>query len=331
MDICFVGASGHFMYAVNEIKGNESLHIRGFAPGTADENIKPLAEALTGIGRIVPYFADYVDMFNQTEPDLVVISCFFSGHAAVVVEALQRNIHIFVEKPVATTLQDLDMIRKAMLFSDSRLCAMFGLRYAPWFYTAWQSVRHGAVGDIRLMSAQKSYKLGIRGDHYKKRSIYGGTIPWVGSHAIDWLYWFSGRKFTSVTACHSILGNHEHGDLEMTALCQFQLGEHVFGSVQLDYLRPETAPGHADDRLRIAGSEGVIEVRREKVYLINRVEAGEQELQLLRPAGIFADFLADIRSESRCLVNADDSLYITEICLKARMSADMNKTLCLTN
>ena len=59
-------------------------------------------------------------------------------------------------------------------------------------------MRDGTVGQIRLMNAQKSYKLGRRNEFYKIRSTYGGTIPWVGSHAIDWLYWFSGEKFESV-------------------------------------------------------------------------------------------------------------------------------------
>jgi predicted dehydrogenase len=56
-----------------------------------------------------------------------------------------------------------------------------------------ESIKQGSIGKVRLMNSQKSYKLGSRSEFYKHRQTYGGTIPWVGSHAIDWMYWLSGR------------------------------------------------------------------------------------------------------------------------------------------
>src|SRR5690606_40743306 len=93
---------------------------------------------------------------------------------------------------------------------------------------------------------------------FKTRKNYGGTIPWVGSHAIDWLHWFSGEEFQAVYATHSSLYNREHGDLEVSALCQFKFSNEVMGSVNIDYLRPQNAPSHDDDRIRVAGTQGEI-------------------------------------------------------------------------
>ena len=91
----------------------------------------------------------------------------------------------------------------------------------------------------------------------------------------------------------------------------------------LDYLRPETAPTHGDDRLRIAGSEGVLEVRGNegRVWLITAAD-GPCELALPETVNFFADFLAELRGKDEHLISQDDAFRLTEICLKARDAAE---------
>ena len=67
-------------------------------------------------------------------------------------------------------------------------------------------------------------------------------IPWVGSHGVDWIRWFSDQEFLSVYASHSKKHNKNHGDLEVSALCHFNLSNEVFASLSIDYLRPNNAP-----------------------------------------------------------------------------------------
>jgi len=327
MRICFIGSSGHFGYALNAIKKDSSCQVIGIAPGSDGEDMDGLKKSLSGFGFNPPLYEDYRVMLDELKPDIVVINCHFGDHAKVTLEALKRKIHVFVEKPVATTLEDLDLIKNAYKDAGVYLAAMLGLRYTSHFLTAWEAVQQGRIGKVRLMNAQKSYKLGSRKEFYKHRESYGGTIPWVGSHAVDWMYWFSGEKFVSVYATHSKQYNQNHGDLEMTALCHFTFTNEVFGGINIDYLRPLTASTHDDDRIRIAGTRGVIEVRGGKVYLINDEAEGIQELPLLPEKDIFEDFLKQVRAEGKCMVSAEDSFIVTEACLKARLSADKNEVI----
>jgi predicted dehydrogenase len=241
------------------------------------------------------------------------------------VEVLKRNIDLFVEKPIATTLAELAEVKSAYEKSDSKLAAMFGIRYQPWFLTAYKYIKEGAVGEVRLMNAQKSYRLGQREDFYKKRETYGGTIPWVGSHAIDWMQWLSGKDFKSVYASHSTIANQNHGELEVSALCHFDFENQAAGSVNIDYLRPQNATSHDDDRIRIAGDKGVIEVLKEKVYLINDEIEGNRELPLVKKKEIFADFLDWVKGNGDCMITAEESFRVTEAALQARRSADQKK------
>lgn len=325
LKVCIIGSTGHVGYVFNGMQEMDDISIVGVAPGSTGEKMDAVLEQAKKLGSPAIEYSDYRIMLDETKPDIVVVACHFGDHAKYVVEALRRNIHVFAEKPVATTSEDLDRIVEAYNENDVQLAAMFGIRYTSPFQTAWYKVQEGAIGKVRLMNAQKSYKLGTRGDHYKNRKDYGGTIPWVGSHAIDWLYWFSGEQFKTVYASHSSNYNKDHGDLEMSALCHFTFTNEVFGSVNIDYLRPGSAPSHADDRIRIAGTDGVIEVRNEKVYLINGEAEGIQEIPLVPEQQIFVDFVRQVRGEGKCIISAEDSFYITDACLKARLSADENR------
>jgi predicted dehydrogenase len=325
MKICIIGSSGHYGYALDAIKEDPRCKVIGIAPGSDGENMGGLIKGLSRIGLCPPLYEDYRTMLDELKPDIAVVNCHFGDHARVALDVLERKIHLFIEKPIATTLEDLDLIKDAYQKSGVTLATMLGIRYTPHFLTAWQSVKQGSIGKVRLMNAQKSYKLGLRSEFYKHRDTYGGTIPWVGSHAIDWMYWLSGEKFVKVFATHSRKYNRDHGDLEITALCHFVFTNEVFGGVNIDYLRPMEAPSHDDDRIRIAGTRGVIEVRDKKVYLINDGAQGIQELQLLPEGQIFADFMKQVRGEDKCMVSAEDSFVVTEACLKARLSADKNE------
>lgn len=324
-NICFIGSSGHYKYAIDGLRGRRDASAVAVAPGCEGEDTKAVVARLAGIGHSPREYEDYREMLDRENPDVAVVNTYFSLNAGIAAEALDRGIHVFVEKPVATSFEDLERVRKAQESSGKGLAAMLGLRYAPHFYTAWKAVRDGAIGEVRLMTAQKSYRLGERGPNYRKREVYGGTIPWVGSHAIDWLYWFGNKRFLSVMASHSTRSNRGHGDLEMTATCHFTFEDEVLGAVNIDYLRPNTAPSHDDDRARIAGTSGVIEVRMNKVYLISEQRSGVQELALSSPGSIFSDFLDETKGEGQCLVSAKDSLNVTEACLRARESADTRK------
>lgn len=322
MKVCMIGSTGHTSYVLKGLRGQTDVELIGIAPGSPGEETEGLLKLAGDYGHTPARFPHYIRMLDELKPDIAAVACHFNDHAAIAVEAMNRGIHVFVEKPLATTLEDLEQVRAAYKKSNVHLAAMLGSRYESWFLTVHKLLQERAIGEIRLMNAQKSYKLGKRSSLYTKRETYGGTIPWVGSHAIDWMYALSGEQFHSVYAAHSAKANSGHGDLESTALCHFTFSNEVFGSATIDYLRPRQASSHEDDRIRIVGTTGVLEARAGKVLLIHEEQPGIREMPLLPKREIFADFLQQVRGEGSCMVTAEQSFMVTEACLKARMSAD---------
>lgn len=323
MKIGLIGNRGHQNYVFEGLKHCPDISIVAISTGTNEDEIEPLLHRCQQEGYYPNIYPDYQDLLDQGDIEVVSIGGPFQFHARMSQEAIERGIHVFSEKPVALELAELNSLKRVYgEHPEVHFTTMLGLRYEPAFYTAWNAVNHGEIGDVRLIHAQKSYKLGNRQVYYHQRSTYGGTIPWVGSHAIDWVHWFSNAPFISVFARHTYQENNRYGTMEVSAACLFELQNEIFATVSLDYLRPVVASTHGDDRLRVVGTTGIIEVRHNHVFLTNTKAGDEKELNPHCERQIFCDFIAGIKGETQPLLDARDAFLVTEACLLARQSAD---------
>lgn len=307
MRICYIGNCGHTWQAHEVLKARADVTLCGVAAGSAEEGMT------ASFDPAVPFYASYTEMLDTVKPDLAVVSPVFGKTGEVILACASRGIDVFSEKPVATTEAELDEVEKAVKESGIRFCAMHYLRYRPSFYHAARLVREGIIGDVRLVTAQKSYKFGTRPAWYYDRALYGGTIPWVGIHAIDWVYAFTGKRFLSVAA-------QSDGSPEMTALCQFKLEGGAMASVNLDYYRPAGAPTHDDDRIRCVGTRGVLEVVGDTVTLIDG--EGKRELTVPDAPELLGAFL-----DGGDVITPEEIFYLTRVALLAREAADSGKTM----
>lgn len=311
MRIGFIGVAGHWTYALKQLKNHT---VAGVAPGYEGEPMGSMKGILKARGVEVTVYENYIDLLSQIE--VVVVATRPDLNALITTECLKRNIYVFSEKPLAVTLEQLTMLEEAQQDSKAFVSAMLGMRCMSWFRTMKEALP--AIGTIRLLNGQKSYKLGMRPDYYKKHETFGGIIPWVAIHAIDWIYDMTRLPVTRIQALTNNDYNCGHGDLEVTSLCMFELEGGVLASVTADFLRPTGAPSHGDDRIRIVGTEGVLECVKDVVKLTNK--DGERELPLIEEQDVFELFLRRVNGEN-VGVSPEDSLYMTRVALEAEACA----------
>jgi len=321
MNICFIGASGH-AYAVAESEKikDKSNTVVGIAAGSEGENIEGLYNYLCEAGQSPKKYDDWLCMLDELKPDIAIVDNHYGEHAKVSIAALERGCHVLSEKPLATTLDSLSELKAAHAKSNKKISAMFTMRFDADFMTAKKIIQDGEIGDIRLVNAQKSYKLGSRPDFYKSKASFGGFIPWVGIHAIDAIYYFTSKRFVYADAACSSEGNSGYGDLEVTAVGNFISEGNILSTMTADYLRPGEAPSHGDNRVRIVGSAGILEIIRDKVILTDK--DGEREIDLLDKTDMFAAFIDYIGGDENSPLKSDDSFHVTETALAAQVSAD---------
>ena len=320
--IAIIGGAGHIDYVPSGIDELGDARLCAVARGSASddlEHIRRAARAAPG----VPSYDDYREMLDRERPDLVVVLPEFHLHAEITADALRRGIPVLSEKPLALTLESLAQVREEQRASGAPLGMLLPFRYAPAFYTARRLVREGAIGEPTVGYAQKSYKRGVRPDFYRRRETFGGIIPWVGIHAIDWFQWVSGRAYRAVTASHSKLHFPDYPEMEDAATCLFELDNGGTAVMSFDFLRPAAAPTHGDDRLRLVGDNGAIDVHgAERIEFIaaDRVTPVTAEKP---PFGMVADFALSVADGKHvCAIGTEDAIRITEIALRTRDAAD---------
>jgi predicted dehydrogenase len=154
-----------------------------------------------------------------------------------------------------------------------------------------QVVDSGEIGEVAQIDAQKSYQLDVRPAWQKDARTYGSTILWIGIHMIDLMAFTSGRGFSQAASFQGHVAFPELGDLENATATIFRLDNGGTATLRMDYLRPAAAQGHGDDRLRLAGTKGIVEYREDSgVTVISG--SGRRSVATLPPRGsVFADFV----------------------------------------
>lgn len=320
--ICFIGASGHWGYLTHGMASLKNTEITAFAPSFENENLDALKN-LEIHEKKGKFYRNYLEMLDSERPDIVSITPRYDLIAPIILETVKRGIHVIAEKPLAFSLEQLDEIKEAVKKSGIQLSMMMGIRYEPAFFTAKKVVEAGRIGEPLLIQAQKSYRWGTRPEWYKKRETYGSTINWVGIHALDWARWVSGLEFQEISAAHANLIHPDFAGCQDIATVQAKMSNGALAVFNFDYLRPAQAKTHGDDRLRIAGSKGVLEVigRENRLYIID--EAGEHENEpLLTPPDFMADFINELEGKGKAFISAEDAYKTTEIAIKATLAAD---------
>jgi predicted dehydrogenase len=210
---------------------------------------------------------------------------------------------------------------------------MHTMRGVPALAAVERAVRSGAIGEPLLSFSQKTYRWGDnRPEFYRNRATFPGLAPWVGIHAFDWLHWILGDVFTEVQGREGTTARPEYPACGSHAAFVLTMKNGGVASITLDYLRPAAAPSHADERLRIAGTNGVIETALidNKVTLTTNKTASHS-LPLPSQIDIFTQFVRSLRGQSSPPLSLREACRITEIAIKAQQAADTKATVSLAN
>jgi predicted dehydrogenase len=196
--------------------------------------------------------------FEAGGMDIVSIASFDHHHARQVLQAIENGLHVFAEKPLCTSLEELDLIRRAMkLRPDIRLSSNTILRMSERFRDIRSRVKSGEVGALYSVEADYNY-----GRLYKIMSGWRGSIVDYsvmlggGIHVIDLLIWIVGSRVTEVSAIGNKFCSQGAGfktpDM-VSALLRFENG--VVGKVSANFgcVYPHS------HRLTLYGTQGTIE------------------------------------------------------------------------
>ncbi len=135
-----------------------------------------------------PCFTDYRKMLDTAKPDAVVVAVPTRFHASMVNELLDRNIHVFVEKPFCLTADEAPaLIEKA---KNKKLVNQVGYhnKFIGTFREVKRLVKSGALGEVYHFHGQSFGPVVIRAKQESWRTNPeegGGCLMDYASHIID--------------------------------------------------------------------------------------------------------------------------------------------------
>jgi polar amino acid transport system substrate-binding protein len=150
------------------------------------------------------------EVIDDAEVNLLVIATRHDLHAELARRALERGRHVFVEKPLALTDEELDAVVAAAANSDGRLMVGFNRRFSPLARAARQ---HFAGRGAPLSISYRINAGRIPRDHWAHDPREGGgRIIGEVCHFIDLMHFLTGAVTTRVYAESITSRNHEITD-----------------------------------------------------------------------------------------------------------------------
>jgi len=151
--------------------------------------------------------SDTEDLWSNDKINTVSIVTKHDAHAQQVIDALNSGKNVFVEKPLALTLDELTMIDKAYQKANKsnfvRLMVGFNRRYAPHVIKMKELLDSHRSPKSIIMTVNAG---AISRDHWVQDSLIGGgRIIGEGCHFIDLMRHLVGHKITNFQA--TMIGN----------------------------------------------------------------------------------------------------------------------------
>ncbi|WP_281990693.1 bi-domain-containing oxidoreductase [Sulfitobacter geojensis] len=142
--------------------------------------------------------SDTDKVIDDPKINIVAIATPHNSHARLTAQALRAGKHVFVEKPLALTTDELRDVQDAHTASGKHLMVGFNRRFAPQVQTMKRL--------LNTVDAPKSFVMvmnagAIPSDHWTQDLIVGGgRIIGEACHYIDLMRFLTGAPITSVQA-----------------------------------------------------------------------------------------------------------------------------------
>lgn len=171
-------------------------------------------------------YQDYRELFAAGPLDAVVICLPPALHADAAIAGFERGLHVYLEKPLATTLEDGQRIVRAWRGAGTTGWIGFNFRFHPLLVQLRAAIAGGAVGDP--LGARTAFCAAGRElpEWKRRRASGGGALLDLASHQFDLLAYVLGQELVEVSA---VLGSRVSE--EDTALTQLRFSGGAVASV----------------------------------------------------------------------------------------------------
>ena len=276
-----------------------------------------------GVERI---YTDYHELLDNPEVEAVSITTMWDQHTAPTLASIKAGKHVFLEKPMASNVEDCAAIVGAVNSSDKFLMVGHICRFNPRYAAAKREIESGAIGRIVSLYARRNIPAAVGAQVLPKI----GPIMGDGVHDTDLMLWYTGASIETAYAQSLNVRGLKYPDLGWT-LYRFDSG--AIGVCENIWFLPDKTAFQIDERMEIIGTEGSIHIQETHPNFSVVSRDGWRspdttywpELHGLRAGALRAEldyFLTCVIENKRpTVISPEESLRAVEACLAAEESA----------
>ena len=226
----------------------------------------------------VKIYDNYLDLLDSGLVDAVVIAVPHYLHPEMAIAALERDLHVMVEKPAGVYVNQIKEMNAAAARKPQLVFGMmFNQRMNPLYQKVKAILEEGTIGDIRRVSwmitswwrTQKYY------DSSAWRATWagegGGVLVNQAPHQLDLLQWLCGMPVNM--QAHLKYGSHRDITVEDDVTAYFEYANGASGTFITC-----THDALGTDRLEIHGDNGKIIITDSKTVTVKKLNKPEEVL-----------------------------------------------------
>jgi predicted dehydrogenase len=293
--------------------------------GVADRDAARGREAAARLS--TRHFAS-TDELLRAELDAVLVSSENARHEADVLEAASAGVHVFCEKPIATTVASARRMIDACKKAGVVLQVAVPVRFSPPVQRARELVRAGAIGKVLAANTTNRGRL-VRTWFADPELSGGGAVMDHTVHVVDLLRWYLADDVVEV---YAEAGRLLYPDLSCDdcGLLSMKFKKGTIATLDTSWSRLPSYPTWGDVIMRLWGEKGTLDV-----------DAFSQNVTVFGDAarlegwgsncdeGMMADFVATLRSGKPPSATGHDALKALEVAVAAYESVRTAKPVLL--
>ncbi|GEL08732.1 Gfo/Idh/MocA family protein [Salisediminibacterium halotolerans] len=256
------------------------------------------------------FYQSYSTLLKDPDIDAVYIPLPNALHQKWVIEAIKNGKHVLVEKPAATTADDVIAMGAAAKEYNVKWMEAFMYQFHPQHEYVKELIADGAIGEVKRFRSTFSFPLDLSSDNIRlNKELGGGSLFDVGCYCVHASRMILDSEPSKVFSNGRLL--EEDGiDISSTAILTF---EGVDAVIDCSFEEAKS------NRYSVSGTKGHIEVP--FAYRadtnpnggVGEVILKDVNCEVLEHKTFAADpFLIQVEHFSDCVLNDKDPVYSAE-------------------
>ncbi|WP_422479479.1 Gfo/Idh/MocA family protein [Pleomorphochaeta sp. DL1XJH-081] len=291
--------------------------------------------------RSVKRYIDYHELLEETRPELISICTESGKHAQIALDCIQAGVNLVIEKPIALSVEDADMIIHAAQERNVKVSACHQNRFNKSVVKIREAVEKRRFGKMFYGTAHIRWN---REREYYDRASWRGTWEQDGGalmnqciHNIDLLRWMLGNDVVEVFAYTDNL-DHPYIEAEDLGIALVKFANGAYGIIEGT---TDVYPRNLEETLYLFGEKGTVKAGGGSVNIIEewrfsdmlddpdeimaKYHENPPNVYGFGHTPLFADVIDSIEKNRQPLVTAEDGKRAMELVLAIYKSAAEGK------